>query len=109
MTYDDDKREVARRAAEMLRYGLDELETAAREVERETGEKVLHRRPALADATRPDLELLVVQAEAGAAALRVALQWVGGGGETLGGVIKTLPRHISFELTMKLRAAGLDV
>lgn len=103
-----DRREIALRAAAVIAASLEEVEQAALEVERATGEKVLRRRPALADATRADLELLVVQAETGAAALRAALMWVGPG-VTLGSVVKTLPPHISFELVTKLRAAGLDV
>jgi hypothetical protein len=109
MSYSDaDRREVARRAAQFLAASVADIEDAAREVELATGERILSRRPTLADATRADLELLIVQAESGAKALREALPWVGPR-ETLGSVVKTLPPHIAFELTVKLRAAGLDV
>ena len=103
-----DRQEVARRAAGFLQAAAEEIEEAALEVERSTGERILRRRPALADATRADLELLAVQAELGAAALRSALPWVPAG-TTLGAVMKTLPPHLAFELVVKLRAAGLDV
>jgi hypothetical protein len=103
-----EKREIALRAAAILAASVETVEQAALEVERQTGERILHRRPALADATRQDLELLAAQAEAGAQALREALPWVPSG-STLGRVIKTLPAHLAFELTRKLRAAGLDV
>lgn len=105
---DAEKREVARRAAVLLAAAAEDVEQAALEVERETGVRVLNRRPALADATRADLQLMLAQAEAGAHALREVLRWVGPK-DTLGAVIKTLPPAISFELAGKLRAAGLDV
>lgn len=103
-----DRREVARRAATFLQAAAEEIEEAALEVERSTGERILRRRPALADATRGDLQLLAVQAETGAAAIRAAIPWVPNG-MTLGAVIKTLPPHLAFELTTRMRAAGLDV
>lgn len=105
---DAEKKAIAIRAAAALAASIEAVEEVALEVERETGERILNRRPSLADATRYDIELLIAQAEAGAAALREALPWVGPR-TTLGSVIKTLPPALAFDLTRKLRAAGLDV
>lgn len=106
--WDQDRKAVARRAAQMLQAGLDELESVAREVELETGQRVLHRRPSMADATRADLEQLLVQVQLGERALKAALEWVAAK-DTLGAVLKRMERTAAFELAEKLRAAGLDV
>lgn len=105
---EQDRKEIARRAAAVLQAGMDELADAARQVELETGEKVLRRRPSMADATRSDVEVLLAQVEAAAVALKLALAWVGPR-DTLGSVLKRMPRAAAVELAAKLRAAGLDV
>lgn len=108
MSIEDDKREVARRAAAILQCAQDQITEAARQVEAQTGEKLLHRRPPISDAGRGDLERLLVQVRTATEALELALQWVGVR-DRLGAVLKRMPRDAAVELAEKLRAAGLDV
>lgn len=108
MTPEEEKREVARRAAAILACSVDALEDAARQVEAETGQRVLRRRPQMSDATRADIEQLLAQVRAAEDALQLALQWVGMR-DRLGAVLKTMPRAAAVELAEKLRAAGLNV
>jgi hypothetical protein len=108
VTPEQERREIARRAAAVLACSVDAIEDAAREVERETGHKVLRRRPQMSDATRGDLEELLAQVRAAEEALTLALQWVGLR-DRLGSVLKRMPKAASVELAEKLRQAGLNV
>lgn len=108
MTPEQERKEIARRAAAVLQCSLDVIEETAREVERETGQRVLRRRPQMSDATRRDLEELLAQVRAAEEALTLALQWVGLR-DRLGAVLKRMPKEAAAELAEKLRAAGLNV
>lgn len=108
MTPDEEKRQIARRAAAVLACSLDVVEQAALEVERETGQRVLRRRPQMSDASRGDLEELLAQVRAADEALTLALQWVGMR-DRLGAVLKRMPKEAAAELAQKLREAGLNV
>lgn len=107
--YEVEKREVARRAAELLAQGVAGIESAAREIERQTGRRIIARRPQVLDARRPDLDRMTAQCRAWLDAVRVIDQWLlpTGDKRTLGAVLKTIPADQARLIRVHLVAAGV--
>jgi len=107
MTTEDDRRKVARRAAELLQQSVDGITAAAESIEQATGERIIRRRPHIFDAHRRDLEVLRTQAQAWLTVMTLVDQLLPPGDQrTLGDLVKVLPRDQLTELRHALRLAG---
>lgn len=118
MTGDDDRRAelgaverklLAAAAAEKLGRLMADAEHAARQVEAQTGERILVRRPQVLDARRGDINRMTSQARAWLDAVAVIDRWMlpRGDQRTLGSVIKVLPPDEARLLRVHLARAGV--
>ena len=96
-------------ALERLRHAHEAaIESVVSEVQQQTGQKLLVRRPGVLDASYGDLARMAEQTEHYAEAWRLIREWLPArDGRSLGSLLKVIPARTAHEIADHLRAAGV--